>query len=115
MLILRKYSRRNKIKNRYIITMAYKTRKTNKRRYLQKRKTRRIYGGGPEDVIVEEKKEEVPTVMSNLAATSNLAVSAASDVVADGIQKVGEIIGLDTNKSAEENIGDMKENLDKVV
>jgi hypothetical protein len=95
--------------------MVYKTRKTNKRRYLQKRKTRKMYGGDPNDVIVEEKKEEVPTVMSNLAATSNLAVSAASDVVADGIQKVGESIGLDINKSAEENIGDMKENLDKVV
>ena len=115
MRTLRECSKNNKIKNRYIITMVYKTRKTNKRRYLQKRKTRKMYGGDPNDVIVEEKKEEVPTVMSNLAATSNLAVSAASDVVADGIQKVGESIGLDINKSAEENIGDMKENLDKVV
>ena len=52
MRTLREYNKNNKIKNRYIITMVYrirtktrKIRKTNKRRYLQNRKSRRMYGG----------------------------------------------------------------------
>ena len=49
MLILRKYSKKNKIKNRYIITMGYKSKKIHKRRYfksLQKRQSRKsMYGG----------------------------------------------------------------------
>jgi F0F1-type ATP synthase membrane subunit b/b' len=115
MLILREYNKNNKIKNRYIITMSYKRRKTNKRRYLQKRKTRqtmRMYGGNlneinPNEIITEEKKEEVPTVMSNLEDAGQLAVSSASTLAAKGIQSAAKAIGVDPKKSIKSNIKEM--------
>ena len=57
MRILREYNKNNKIKNRYIITMGYKIRKTNKRRHIQKRKTRqtmRMYGGNLNEINPNE-------------------------------------------------------------
>ena len=45
MLILRKYSKNNKIKNRYIITMGYKSKKINRRRNYKRQSRKSIYGG----------------------------------------------------------------------
>ena len=112
MRTLREYNKNNKIKNSYIITMGYKIRKTNKRRHIQKRKTRqtmRMYGGNlneinPNEIISEEKKEEVPTVMSNLEDAGKLAVSAASTLAAKGLQTAAESLGIDPNQSKEDNI-----------
>jgi hypothetical protein len=94
--------------------MVYKTRKTNKRRYLQKRKTRKMYGGDPNDVIVEEKKEEVPTVMSNVEDAGQLAVSALSNVAAEGLQSAAEAIGVDPNQSIEGNIKQMGDKVEDI-
>jgi uncharacterized protein YoxC len=100
--------------------MVCKTKKLNKRRYLKRNNSnkyyKKIYGGNNNsqtNPVIAAK--ESPKMMSNLKATGNLAVSAATDVFANGIKKMGESIGVDPSKSVEENIGEMKENLDKVV
>lgn len=68
MLILRKYSRLNKIKNRYIITMVYKSKKLNKRRYF-KRQSRKLikrgmYGGvlpkSSDNISIENQEKDIP-------------------------------------------------------
>jgi hypothetical protein len=94
--------------------MAYKTRKTNKRRYLQKRKSRRMYGGEGNDIIVEEKKEEVPTLMSNLEDSGNLLMSETSNLAAKGIQSTAETLGIDPNISAQDNINKIGDNLENI-
>ena len=114
MRTLRECSKNNKIKNRYIITMAYKTRKTNKRRNLQKRKSRRMYGGEGNDIIVEEKKEEVPTLMSNLEASGNLVASEASNLAAKGIQSTAEAFGIDPNISVQDNINEIGDKVENI-
>jgi uncharacterized protein YaaR (DUF327 family) len=115
MRTLRECSKNNKIKNRYIITMAYKTRKINKRRNLQKRKSRRMNGGDPNAVIVEEKKvEEVPTLMSNLEDSGNLLMSETSNLAAKGIQSTAEAFGLDPNISVQDNINEMGDKMENI-
>jgi hypothetical protein len=118
MLILRKYSRRNKIKNRYIITMVYKSRKIN-RKNLQKRQSRRRMYGGDVNVsslqVPEITKVKTPTMSDNLEDVSNLAASAVTNVVADGIGKLSESVGLDPNKSVNETVKDMSNSIGNVV
>ncbi len=121
MLILRKYNKKSKIKNRYIITMAHKIKKTNKRGYgygyLQKkrtRQTRKIYGGNDNQELVQNNQESVPTFMSNLTALKDLAGSAASNYVAKGIQNAAEAVGIDPNKTMDINMGNLKNNLQNI-
>ena len=90
--------------------MAYKTRKTNKRRYLQKRKSRRMYGGDPNAII----EEEMPTVMYNVKNAGQLAVSALSNVAAEGLQSAAEAIGVDPNQSIESNIKQMGDKVEDI-
>jgi len=114
--------------------MAYKTRKTNKRRNLQKRKSRRMYGGDPNAVISEENKarndlslmpnlaakgiqpttEEVPTVMSNLEASGNLLMSETSNLAAKGIQSTAEAFGIDPNISVQDNINEIGDKVENI-
>ena len=116
MRTLREYNKNNKIKNKYIITMVYKTkkiRKTNKRRYLQNRKSRRMYGGY-QDEEQEALTAEGPTLMSNLKAAGQLGVSVASQLAAKGIQKVGESIGIDPNISIQDNMNEIGDKIGHV-
>lgn len=101
---LRKYSKNNKIKNRYIITMNYKTRKTNKKRYLHKKKSKRMYGGDPTNMIHED---AVPTITSNIVNTGKLLSSVATNLAAQGIQSATEAVGVDPNKSVQDNINEL--------
>ena len=106
---LRKYSKNNKIKNRYIITMNYKTRKTNKKSYLNKRKSKRIYGGEPTNMIHEDvvPTNAVPTITSNIVNTGKLLSSVATNLVAEGIESATEAVGVDPNKSVQDNINEI--------
>ena len=64
MLILRKYSKHSKIKNKYNIEMVYKSRRINKSKRQSSRK-RRMYGGDPDEIInkiEEENKIELPNI-----------------------------------------------------
>jgi hypothetical protein len=118
MRTLREYNKNNKIKNRYIITMVYKTKtrkitKTNKRRYLQNRKSRRMYGGY-QDEEQEALTAEGPTLMSNLKAAGQLGVSVASQLAANGIQDVGKFIGIDPNISIQDNMNEIGDKIGNV-
>ena len=131
MRTLREYNKNNKIKNRYIITMVYKyktrkIRKTNKRRYLQNRKSRRMYGGYQDgetdlaankilDKIDEQNKVEfpaindIPFVGPIIEKTGNLVEGA----LVKGIDVMGNSIGVDIDNpgSISEKINNIKENL----
>lgn len=131
MRTLREYNKNNKIKNKYIITMVYKTktkkiRKTNKRRYLQNRKSRRMYGGNQDvgsdlaankilDKIDEQNKVEfpaindIPFVGPIIEKTGNLVEGA----LVKGIDVMGNSIGVDIDNpgSISEKINNIKENL----
>ena len=131
MRTLREYNKNNKIKNKYIITMVYKTktkkiRKTNKRRYLQNRKSRRMYGGYQDggadlaannilDKIDEQNKVEfpaindIPFVGPIIEKTGNLVEGA----LVKGIDAMGNSIGVDIDNpgSISEKINNIKENL----
>jgi len=138
MWTLRECNKNNKIKNRYIITMAYKTRKINKRRNLQKRKSRRMYGGDQNAVMsqdmsqdnkaitdlslvpnfaakgIQPTTEEVPTVMSNLEASGNLLMSETSNLAAKGIQSTAEAFGIDPNISVQDNINEIGDKVENI-
>jgi hypothetical protein len=128
MRTLREYNKNNKIKNKYIITMVYKTktkkiRKTNKRRYLQNRKSRREYQDGGSalaankilDKIDEQNKVEfpaindIPFVGPIIEKTGNLVEGA----LVKGIDVMGNSIGVDIDNpgSISEKINNIKENL----
>ncbi|MEI6598726.1 MAG: hypothetical protein WCL22_06815, partial [bacterium] len=133
MRTLRKYNKNNKIKNRYIITMVYKNktktrkiRKTNKRRYLQNIKSRRMYGGfqdGGDDLaankildkIDEQNKVEfpalkdIPFVGPIIEKTGNLVEGA----LVKGIDVMGNSIGVDVDNpgSISEKLNNIKEDL----
>ena len=143
MRTLREYNKNNKIKNRYIITMVYKIRtktrkirKTNKRRYLQNRKSRRMYGGyqdggaedgGAEDggadlaankilnKIDEQNKiefpaiKDIPFVGPIIEKTGNLVEGA----LVKGIDVMGNSIGVDIDNpgSISEKLNNIKEDL----
>ena len=131
MRTLREYNKNNKIKNKYIITMVYKTktkkiRKTNKRRYLQNRKSRRMYGGNQDggadlaankilDKIDEQNKVEfpaindIPFVGPIIEKTGNLVEGA----LVKGIDAMGNSIGVDIDNpgSISAKINNIKENL----
>ncbi len=140
MRTLRKYNKNNKIKNRYIITMVYKyktktrkIRKTNKRRYLQNRKSRRMYGGFQDggfqdggsqddlaankilDKIDEQNKVEfpalkdIPFVGPIIEKTGNLVEGA----LVKGIDVMGNSIGVDVDNpgSISEKLNNIKEDL----
>ena len=118
MLILRKYSKKNKIKNRYIITMGYKSKKIHKRRYfksLQKRQSRKsMYGGDvlkPDNDVLNNDVEadkimkkiedqnkieipsilEIPVVGTVVKKTGDLFEGAA----VKGLDIMGKSIGVD--------------------
>ena len=114
MRTLREYNKNNKIKNKYIITMVYKyktrkIRKTNKRRYLQNRKSRqKNQDGGYQDgdgvaankildKIDEQNKVEfpaindIPFVGPIIEKTGNLVEGA----LVKGIDAMGNSIGVD--------------------
>jgi hypothetical protein len=99
--------------------MSYKTRKTNKKKYLRRKslskKYRNMYGGNQNDTLITEEKKEVPTLMTNLGDAGKLATSAATNIVSDGIQTAAETFGIDTNKSVQENVSEMKNGLDNVI
>ena len=133
MRTLREYNKNNKIKNKYIITMVYKyktrkIRKTNKRRYLQNRKSRqKNQDGGNQDVgsdlaannildkIDEQNKVEfpaindIPFVGPIIEKTGNLVEGA----LVKGIDAMGNSIGVDIDNpgSISEKINNIKENL----
>ena len=128
MRTLREYNKNNKIKNKYIITMVYKTktkkiRKTNKRRYLQNRKSRREYQDGGADLaannildkIDEQNKVEFPAIKDIpfvgpiIEKTGNLVEGA----LVKGIDVMGNSIGVDIDNpgSISEKINNIKENL----
>ena len=133
MRTLRKYNKNNKIKNRYIITMVYKyktktrkIRKTNKRRYLQNRKSRRMYGGFQDggadlaankilDKIDEQNKVEFPAIKDIpfvgpiIEKTGNLVEGA----LVKGIDVMGNSIGVDIDNpgSISEKLNNIKEDL----
>ena len=111
--------------------MVYKTktkkiRKTNKRRYLQNRKSRRMYGGNQDvgsdlaankilDKIDEQNKVEfpaindIPFVGPIIEKTGNLVEGA----LVKGIDAMGNSIGVDIDNpgSISEKINNIKENL----
>lgn len=99
--------------------MSYKTRKTNKKKYLRRKslskKYRNMYGGNQNDALITEEKKEVPTLMTNLGDAGKLATSVATNLVSDGIQTAAETFGIDPNKSVQENVSDMKNGLDNVI
>ena len=98
--------------------MSYKTRKTNKKKYLRRKslskKYRKMYGGNQDDTLITE-AEKVPTLMTNLSDTGKLVASASSNIVSDGIQTAAETFGLDTNKSVQQNVSEMKNGLDNFI
>ena len=132
MRTLREYNKNNKIKNKYIITMVYKyktrkIRKTNKRRYLQNRKSRqKNQDGGYQDgdgvaankildKIDEQNKVEfpaindIPFVGPIIEKTGNLVEGA----LVKGIDAMGNSIGVDIDNpgSISAKINNIKENL----
>lgn len=125
MLTLRKYSRLNKIKNRHIITMGYKSKKINKRRYFKRHSRKRMYGGDDSKSIDNElnnsllskvtEKVEPPTVIENLKDIGNLGVSLATNIVADGINSTAKSLNIDPNKSASETVYEISKSAEKIV
>lgn len=87
--------------------MAHKTNR--RKRKLKKRgltkKRRMLHGGNPNP----------PTLMSNLQDASNLMVSAGTNLIADGLQRVGQKIGVDPKKTPQQNIQEIGNNMSKVV
>ena len=95
--------------------MKYKTKKTNKNKYLQKKHTRRMYGGDPTNAIHEE---AVPSITSNIVNTGKLLSSVATNLAAQGIQSAAEAVGVDPTKSVQDNIneiGDKVENINTAL
>ena len=93
------YKYKTKTRNTRKIRNTRNTRKINKIIYLQNRKSRRIYGGEPNDIMSKNNKEEIPTLMSNLKASGNLLMSEASNLAAKGIQSTAEKFGIEPNLS----------------
>ena len=95
-----------------------KIRKTNKRRYLQNRKSRRGYqDGGYQDgglEAIHPLPTEGPSLMSNLKDAGQLAMSEASNLAAKGIQQVGESIGIDPNISIQDNMNEIGDQIRNV-
>jgi hypothetical protein len=89
--------------------MNYKTRKTNKKSYLHKRKSKRMYGGDPTNMIPEDAvpTNAVPTITSNIVNTGKLLSSVATNLAAQGIQSAAEAVGVDPNKSVQDNINEI--------
>jgi hypothetical protein len=140
MRTLRECRKRNKIKNRYIITMAYKTRKikkVNKRKYftgLQRNhsitKHKRMYGG---DVDVEEEKineKEANEIFKKIEEQNKVELPDISEIPVVGpviektgdlieaasvniIDKAGDLLGVDIDNpgSISEKLDDVKEAL----
>jgi hypothetical protein len=101
--------------------MVYKTkkiRKTNKRRYLPNRKSRRGYqDGGYQDgglEAIHPLPTEGPTATSNFLAAGQLGVSAASILAAKGIKEVGKFIGINPNKSIQDNMNEIGDKIRNV-
>jgi hypothetical protein len=92
--------------------MVYKKRTNkNKYSYLQKNQSRkRMYGGSNSN-----QAEANPTLSSNFNSALNLGASVTNKVVSTGLEKLGETVGIDINKSAEENVNEITKELTKVV
>lgn len=117
---LRKYIKDNKIKNRYIITMKYKSKKINKRMYV-KRQSRKLikrgmYGGRSEiaasDIMkqIEEDNKlnltKLPVAGPIIEKTGNL----LEGTVIKGLDMIGDSIGVDIDnpESIGEKLDDIK-------
>lgn len=72
--------------------------------------SRRKFKGGN---IAEE--EKLPTLTSNLSAAKNVAVSLATNLVADGIYSVADSLGIDPNKPASETVAQVGNSMENVV
>ena len=135
MLILRKYSKNNKIKNRYIITMGYKSKKINRRRNYKRQSRKSIYGGkvglqSNNDSLIQEEKndtaankimykieeqnkiefpkiEEIPVVGPVLDKTVEL----VNGTAVKGLDIIGDAIGVDIDnpQSISEKLDDIKD------
>ena len=141
MRTLRECRKRNKIKNRYIITMAYKTRKikkVNKRKYFTGlqinhsiTKHKRMYGGDV-DVDVEEKinEKEANEIFKKIEEQNKVELPDISEIPVVGpviektgdliegasvniIDKAGDLLGVDIDNpgSISEKLDDVKEAL----
>ena len=77
-----------------------------KKRTQKNKSKKRMYGGN---------LEQNPTLSSNFNSAVNLGASAANKVVSTGLEKLGESVGIDINKSAQENVDEITKELTKVV
>ena len=114
MLTLRKCNRFNKIKNRYIITMGYKSKKINKRRYF-KRQSRKlikrgIYGGDSPKLsdnntiekqekeidLNNEKKDEIAAdnIMKKIEEQNKIEIPSLEEIPVVGpvLEKTGDLV-----------------------
>ena len=132
MLTLRNYRTNNKIKNRYIIPMSYKSKKINRRRNFKKVQSRkRIFGGASQmedndlksvpsndkasdDIMkkIEEQNkieipsiDEIPVVGPVIEKTGDLVEGAAIK----GLDVIGNSIGVDIDNP--ESLGEKLDNI----
>jgi Mor family transcriptional regulator len=56
-----------------------------------------------------------PTMASNFDAVKNVALSAATNIVADGIYSVADSLGIDPNKPASETVAQVGNSMENVV
>jgi hypothetical protein len=128
MLILRKCSRSNKIKNRYIITMVYKTKRINRRRYIKRQSRKRMYGGEtnpvesqynqpppPPPTPKEEVKLPPPTMMDNLEDIGNVAAAGVANVVADSVNSAAEYLNVNPDDSATKIVEETGEKVKEIA
>jgi hypothetical protein len=92
--------------------MGYKSKKINRRRFFKRQSKKKMYGG---EVEVVEEKQEVPTLSSNVSDAGKLALSAATNATASGINSLGESLGINTEESPQEIIEDLQDKTDVVV
>jgi hypothetical protein len=108
--------------------MVFKSKKINRKKYftsLQKSQSRKkIYGGDPNSQYnlppppeLSEPKIKLPppTLGENIEDVGNLAVSAVTNVAADGINNVAESLGIDPHKAASETIKEIGDKIENVV
>jgi hypothetical protein len=85
-------------------TQKYGRRSRNRR----SNRSRKLMRGGAGDDIV-------PTFSSNMAAAKNVAMAAATNVIADGIYSVANKLGIDPKKPAEQTIHEVGNSMQKLV
>lgn len=97
---LRKFSKSNKIKNRYNIIMKYKSKKINRKRYYKRQSKKRMYGGSSEiskdNILIRKSSNNADKIMNNITEENkmelpnNLSVQQSSNDSDEIMNKIEE-------------------------